>query len=564
MDALPNAAALPGHNTSTTDGPIRDGDDQDELPLEQQPKFTEQDEQREQATLTTQELSEILSDLTGVQSITSGISGLGLGAGATAGSSPALNVYGSEGTVGPGSSPPRPLSTHLLLAALDQHMISLPAKSTEAYFRATTKCPDQVNDERKLLFLHCEEYSIPLAAQRLALYWQYRLYGFGEDRCFEPMTLAGAMRDEVMNMAKSGMCQLMPSTDAAGRAIIYVRLAKRDYSLYSVKQEIMWLTYLLEIVVQHKSLRSRGVVFIADTSGVSRKCFKRQSAKYFARAVNDVFPIRICSMHNCNANPLMTYLIFPVFQRLMPKNIRLRIRLHRSTGEDLLRSLAEFNLPRDRLPSDLGGNVVLDINQFLIDRFQLEASQAGVNLQASGTDNVKKADRNGTKLSSVGEHHYEHGQAPPIDRPSTGAAAAAVSPGTNASSKRKGARNVVDPRMAKAVRAKQEDPDLSLYDSLISGGYVFIQKGSGRTDFDRFDEDGISLKQRKNNLCRRLREEQKKEKKRARKTGDDGTTSASGAAMDRHDSLDEGGLGSPGCPDDKGAASILLHFKSST
>jgi len=379
------------------------------------------------------------------------------------------------------------------------------------------------------------------------------------------MTLAGAMRDEVMNMAKSGMCQLMPTTDAAGRAIIYVRLAKRDYSLYSVKQEIMWLTYLLEIVVQHKSLRSRGVVFIADTSGVSRKCFKRQSAKYFARAVNGAFPIRVCSMHNCNANPLITYLIFPVFQRLMPKNIRLRIRLHRSTGEDLLRSLADFNLPRDRLPSDLGGKVVLDINQFLIDRFQLEASQSGVNLQASGTDNVDLADRNGTTLSSTAQHHNKHEQAPPIDGPSAGAAAAAVSRGTKASSKRKGARNVVDPRMAKAVRAKQEDPDLSLCDALISGGYVFTLKGPGRTDFDRFDEDGISLKQRKNNLCRRLREEQKKEKKRARKTGDDGTTSTSVAAMNRRDcSLDEGSLGSPGCPDDTDAASILLHFKSST
>ena len=584
MDALPNAAALPGHNTSTTDGPIRDGDDQDELPLEQQPKFTEQDEQREQATLTTQELSEILSDLTGVQSITSGISGLGLGAGATAGSSPALNVYGSEGTVGPGSSPPRPLSTHLLLAALDQHMISLPAKSTEAYFRATTKCPDQVNDERKLLFLHCEEYSIPLAAQRLALYWQYRLYGFGEDRCFEPMTLAGAMRDEVMNMAKSGMCQLMPSTDAAGRAIIYVRLAKRDYSLYSVKQEIMWLTYLLEIVVQHKSLRSRGVVFIADTSGVSRKCFKRQSAKYFARAVNDVFPIRICSMHNCNANPLMTYLIFPVFQRLMPKNIRLRIRLHRSTGEDLLRSLAEFNLPRDRLPSDIGGSVVLNIKQFVIDRVSLEASRAGTSInlppteeqsspgdagidekrqKVSETNTENQTSSSGRSLSSE-VRRRGHEQAPPIDNPSSGAAVAAASSGTKASSGRKGARNIIDPRMARAVRAKQDDPDLSLHDALISGGFAFTQKGPGRTDFTRFDEDGISLKQRKNNLCRRLREEQKKEKKRARKTGDNGTTSASVAAMDRCDSLDEGGLGSPGCPDDKDAASILLHFKSST
>jgi hypothetical protein len=79
----------------------------------------------------------------------------------------------------------------LLLAALDQHMTTLPAQSTAAYFMATTKCPDEVSNERKLLFLEREESNVPLAAQRLALYWQYRLNGFGEDRCFEPMTLAG-------------------------------------------------------------------------------------------------------------------------------------------------------------------------------------------------------------------------------------------------------------------------------------------------------------------------------------------------------------------------------------
>ena len=47
------------------------------------------------------------------------------------------------------------------------------------------------------------------------MHWQYRLDSFGEDRCFDPMTLTGAMRGEVVNMAKSGIFQLMPTTDAA-------------------------------------------------------------------------------------------------------------------------------------------------------------------------------------------------------------------------------------------------------------------------------------------------------------------------------------------------------------
>ena len=202
--------------------------------------------------------------------------------------------------------------------------------------------------------------------------------------------------------------------------------------------------------------------------------------------------------------------------------------------------------------SDMGGSVVMDINQFLIDRFSLEASRAGINLQASETDNVDQADRTGTILSSAVRHHRNgHGQDQPIDGPSAGAASAAASRGTKGSSKRTGPRNVVDPRMAKAVRAKQADPDLSLHDALISGGFVFTQKGSRTTDNVMFDENDVSLKQRKNNLCRRLREEKEKEKKKASKPDDGGTASvtqnqASATAKARRDSFDEAIEGLPG------------------
>ena len=484
MDALfnPTTSSRMQHASGAHRNDDDDGDDGrviDELPLELQPKFTEQDEQRELATLTIQDLTELQSDLTGIQTITNGFSGLGLG-----GDTSEINVYGGESTVGPDLSPPAPLTTddYSRLAALDQHMGTLPAQSTAAYFRALINCPNEVSNERKLLFLRCEENNIPLAAQRLALYWQYRLDGFGEDRCFEPMTLAGAMRDEVVNMAKSGFFQLMPNTDAAGRAIICCRAEKRDFSQYSVRQEVVWLTYLLEVVVQHKSLQSRGFVLLLDLSNASKKHYKRQSDQYFQRAFQSAFPIRMRLHHVCNANPFVSYVVFPVAWRVLSKNMRLRTRKHRGSGEDLLRSLAEFNLPRDRLPSDMGGSVVMNINQFLLDRFSLEASRAGINLQPSATDNVDQADRAGT-LPSADPHHNWHEQAP---LSAGGAAAVAASRGSNArskrngarnildprkaksaafrstrgSSKRKGPRNVVDPRMAKAVRAKQDDPDL--------------------------------------------------------------------------------------------------------
>ena len=84
----------------------------DEPPLELQPKFTEQDAQRELATLTIQELTELQKDLTGIQAITNGFTGLGLGGDANAGE---INVYGGESTegLGLGPSPPAPVSAYI-------------------------------------------------------------------------------------------------------------------------------------------------------------------------------------------------------------------------------------------------------------------------------------------------------------------------------------------------------------------------------------------------------------------------------------------------------------------
>ena len=342
-------------------------------------------------------------------------------------------------------------------------------------------------------------------------------------------------------------------------------MGRRDFSQFSVKQEVAWLSYLMEIVVQHKSLQSRGFVLLANNSNATRKQYTSQSEQYLQRALDGAFPIRMRSSHICNAAPLVKYVLFPVARRLAPKNMRLRVRLHRDSGENLLRSLETFNLPKDRVPSDLGGSVMLNIKQFVLDRISLEVSRAGINLQPSETDNVDQSNRTGTTLSSAAQDRNALGQAPPID-----AQSAAVSRGTTASSKRKGPRNIVDPRMKRAVRAKQDDPDLSLYDALTSGGFAFAQKGSGTKDSDFVDEDDVSLKQRKNNLCRRLREEKRKDEEKAIKTGDDGTASvaqnqASAAAMARHDSFDEEIQGLPGCPDDdKEAASILMHFKHGT
>lgn len=64
-----------------------------------------------------------------------------------------------------------------------------------------------------------------------------------------------------------------------------------------------------------------------------------------------------------------------------------------------------------------------------------------------------------------------------------------------------------DPRMHRAVAARLLNPELSLLEALLDGGFIFPEgtEGTGKSDRSIFDSDGVLLCQRKNQLSRRLR-----------------------------------------------------------
>ena len=59
-----------------------------------------------------------------------------------------------------------------------------------------------------------------------------------------------------------------------------------------------------------------------------------------------------------------------------------------------------------------------------------------------------------------------------------------------------------DKQMDLAVQIKLSNPDMPHKDALLAAGYVF-KRVEGKTDL--VDQSGVSLSQRRNNLCRRIR-----------------------------------------------------------
>ena len=77
-----------------------------------------------------------------------------------------------------------------------------------------------------------------------------------------------------------------------------------------------------------------------------------------------------------------------------------------------------------------------------------------------------------------------------------------------------------DPRMNRAVRIKLRNPEITPFAALVQGGYDYPTPVKGSSAHEIFDTDNVSLHQRKNQLCRRvrqLREKQKRDEAKAAK-----------------------------------------------
>jgi len=510
-----SSGAVPATFT-TVDGRNNDDEDDDaQIPVDMEPAYTPQDEQRDLASLTIADMVKVQSDLTG---ITLGMFDLRVDQMAAE----------AEATAASANS----MSEALYL--LDLELAKLPAAQTEVYRRALKDYPHLVTDERRMQFLECEEFDAALAARRLAKHWKLRMELFGSDRCFLPMTMAGAMKGEVEKVVERRIEQILPVTDTAGRAILYEDASRRNLAEYSMEEEARGVWYMLETLTEIPEVRRRGVVIIVNASAMQREHYSRKMT-LLTEVEYSVVPIRMRAVHICHPNPVVYYVIVPVIKRFLPKDVRLRIKLYYGSIASVLQQLEGHSLPKDRLPVELGGALNVDMTKWALDRLALETCSpdptASAHIDGPAAKRARGESGPESKPSKLHEAIY-----PNIAAVTAEAAAAADTSTTatctrnrststfksnvksetrNRGDGRGGRSNSVasrarsrsrgresDPRMTKAVEIRFSDRKVSPLDALRAGGFVFREDPSKN---DMVDEDGITLAQRKNNLCRRIR-----------------------------------------------------------
>jgi len=551
------------------------------LPWEVERRITPQEEEREWARTTPEEISEIERDLMGVSipargrcgdggnvsarrmhyRSTAGGGGTGSSCGGRSSAGAALLERCTRGDGGGADHahrtrpPSDPVFTddereEILLPAMDAEIDAIPDEEKGAYLEARQRCPELTRDTcHRKAFVWRENFDAKRAAKRFVAYWEYRRELFGPRRCFLPMALSGALADDMVALS-SGVIQILAERDKHGRSIVFFSFPKLNMSNYSRESMARAFWYVMHVAIEDPDTRRRGVVALVD--GHSRS-FNPFDPILYRRLIEigshcHIFCVR--AMHYFRPGPLF-HLLNPVVKALVPERLRKRLVTHCGSTDAVLRSVSSFGLHEDCLPSVLGGDVPEpDPVKWLSARMILEGflSQKYSPLGSSGAlpsdaelEKVGTGETESTAITPM-DRAFESGQTsnalPPADSPSPVPCAADepsppdMSPPSPSMTsghsdvastlavekeekkKKKGWR---DPRMERAVEAKLANSEITLLDALIVGGFGFsADKSKALTDKLIKDEtDGVSLFQRKNQLCRRLRMRKAEEAKLA-------------------------------------------------
>ena len=105
-----------------------------------------------------------------------------------------------------------------------------------------------------------------------------------------------------------------------------------------------------------------GVVVIAFPHHTKISTVDRKLIKMNVESISGCLPIRVGGFHICHPPWFFGKVIYPLMKLFMPARMSKRIRVHVGSEDKVLEYLKQYGLERNVLPSDIGGDVVLETN----------------------------------------------------------------------------------------------------------------------------------------------------------------------------------------------------------
>lgn len=294
---------------------------------------------------------------------------------------------------------------------MKQELQTIPKDEKMAFLQAQAKLSKsnyetEFGDHRMMRFLQFEGMNPKLAAQRVVFYWESRLEVFGPQTFLLPMTLDGALKDDLVAI-EFGVAYILPQSDSSGRPILYVEphrlsMAREQHSLPS-KSVLRAFWYLMEVLSEAQyqgeeetdRSTSTGKGFVSVTWTLSATVWDYDHYVYSRLQIYQerCFPIHQAGAHACCPDWISRNIIDPVVAALVSKDSRLRRMYHCVAETEIIGVLSEYGILSDMLPTDMGGSVELARSQseWMTNRNALERAQVA-NISSSREKGECKGD----------------------------------------------------------------------------------------------------------------------------------------------------------------------------
>ena len=198
-------------------------------------------------------------------------------------------------------------------------------------------------------------------------YWDKRIEIFGADRAFLPLTLDGALKDDVDGVLLGfGRCN-DAMVDDNGRRILFVDPSLLDHDKYSRFTICRAFWYVLHAILEDETTQKRGIVFCGYAHKAKFANIDRPLMKMNMESIKGCIPVRVGSFHLCRP-PSFFKVVFPIMKVLMGARLRARVKVYFGDNGSILEKLAKFGIRKSSIPSELGGNIVLDQELWVEDR----------------------------------------------------------------------------------------------------------------------------------------------------------------------------------------------------
>lgn len=205
------------------------------------------------------------------------------------------------------------------LSEFESEVDAIAADRKANLFRAVEACPELLTRDFKLSFLRTEVMQPNLAAQRYVVYWDLRVKLFGSDKAFLPLTLEGALKDDV-DTIRQGFIRAVEGHSKL--LLIDPSRKENDYDIDSIARSIWYVA--TKALTAEKEMQRDGAIFVLDMANFGS--FDRKLIKRITEVTNFGFPLR-CAMCCIINPPLIADALVSICKLFLRAKVRNKIRV---------------------------------------------------------------------------------------------------------------------------------------------------------------------------------------------------------------------------------------------